>query len=795
MVLSPFVRKAPDDGVVRKIILLSDGTGNSSAKIWRTNVWRLFEALDLSSSEQVAFYDDGIGSSSFKPWAIIAGAFGFGLKRNVVDLYKFACRNYRSKADQIFGFGFSRGAFTIRVVIGLILDQGLIDAGPIDESELNRLADLAYRTYHGRHFHTNWGLLYRAIQRHLPWSTQKQTDDVRIGTIQAPCIRFLGLWDTVAAYGLPVDEMTRGFSQWIWPLEIPSHTLRPEVKRACHALALDDERTTFHPVLWNERDQHSNTRYTKDERISQVWFAGMHANVGGGYPDDSLAKISLYWIMEEARACGLTFKQPPDADPNAIAQTKSAADKDGRLYNSRGGFASYYRYGPRKLSQLCNQRFLRSRGDEVRIARPKIHESVLRRIDNNAYLYAPLGLPREYDVVTNVVVDHHVSFEILPPTQNPYETPQDAKARSNFQERVLWSLVSVRALLYNLTVLVSVAFFVFPISGRPDPMAELSNPLRWVSDVIRLSGTILPVFAQRWINGYAQNPRTLLLFAATLLLLMLLSTRIADRIANRMSKTWKQSLQHTLIDIGAPNDWVYKFRERWLWPVIDGWKFGLAPFLSAIAIVYVALNFGSHALFNIQDDAGLTCTPSERPRDVPKKGALIHFPTSELCHATELIVRNPDKYLLWVNPDTTKLSAQHSGYEIMPTVCKPDSSATLQNGRVKTTPAGYSTFHNKAGAQLSWWETLVHFLLTPLRRELDRPWFQLVARYGSVGGEETFLDPDPNPEITVISDNITPTVSGELFLFVNDAVIGIPGLYRTFYDDNKGCIAVFVQPR
>ena len=82
--------------------------------------------LDLSGSNQVAFYDDGVGTSSFKPWAILGGAFGFGLKRNVIDIYKFACRNYRSDSDEIFGFGFSRGAFTIRVVIGLILDQGLV---------------------------------------------------------------------------------------------------------------------------------------------------------------------------------------------------------------------------------------------------------------------------------------------------------------------------------------------------------------------------------------------------------------------------------------------------------------------------------------------------------------------------------------------------------------------------------------------------------------------------------------------------------------------------------------------
>ena len=120
----------------RNIVLLSDGTGNSSAKVWRTNVWRTFEALDLSGSDQVAFYDDGVGTSSFKPWAILGGAFGFGLKRNVIDIYKFACRNYRDDGDRLFGFGFSRGAFTIRVVGGLILNQGLVTAA--NEAELDK---------------------------------------------------------------------------------------------------------------------------------------------------------------------------------------------------------------------------------------------------------------------------------------------------------------------------------------------------------------------------------------------------------------------------------------------------------------------------------------------------------------------------------------------------------------------------------------------------------------------------------------------------------------------------------
>src|SRR6476660_437745 len=83
----------------KRIIVLSDGTGNSAAKVWRTNVWRIFESLDLKQSDQIAIYDDGVGTSSFKPMALLGGAFGIGLKRNVLGLYKFLCRSYKSAAD------------------------------------------------------------------------------------------------------------------------------------------------------------------------------------------------------------------------------------------------------------------------------------------------------------------------------------------------------------------------------------------------------------------------------------------------------------------------------------------------------------------------------------------------------------------------------------------------------------------------------------------------------------------------------------------------------------------------
>jgi uncharacterized protein (DUF2235 family) len=217
----------------RRIVVLSDGTGNSSAAVWRTNVWRTFEALDLSNSDQVAFYDDGVGTSTFKPLALLGGAFGFGLKRNVIDIYKFVCRNYHED-DEIFGFGFSRGAFTIRVVTGLILDQGLVQAA--NEIDLDRLAKAAFRDYHRRKYHTVWWELFHK-DRMIPPST------TAAGNRQVNNIRFLGLWDTVAAYGLPVDEMTRGVNKWIWPLELPNRVLSPRgpasLPRACFGRRTD----------------------------------------------------------------------------------------------------------------------------------------------------------------------------------------------------------------------------------------------------------------------------------------------------------------------------------------------------------------------------------------------------------------------------------------------------------------------------------------------------------------------------------------------------------------------------
>jgi uncharacterized protein (DUF2235 family) len=243
----------------KNIAIFADGTGNTPARLSRTNVWRLYQALDTADPppagavRQVSYYHDGVGTSSFKPLAFLGGAFGWGLKRNILDLYRFLCRNYEA-GDKIYAFGFSRGAFTIRVLAGFVVHEGLVaDTG---RQELGTYSLDAYRAYRRRFRQT--GRLVEAL-RDLRDAVVNQWRRLlgqqiyaqRKSTNRSVEIELIGVWDTVAAYGMPIDELTRGIDQWVWPLSMPNYELSPKVKAARHALALDDERNTFHPLLWD----------------------------------------------------------------------------------------------------------------------------------------------------------------------------------------------------------------------------------------------------------------------------------------------------------------------------------------------------------------------------------------------------------------------------------------------------------------------------------------------------------------------------------------------------------------
>ena len=358
----------------KNIILLSDGTGNSSAKVFRTNVWRLSQILDLSDpARQVAYYDDGVGTSSFKLFAILGGVFGFGLKRNVIDIYSFCCRNYQP-GDRIYCFGFSRGAFTIRIVAGMIARVGLVNYNG-SEANLARDAEIAYRAYRKvRNFRSGANILIRPLRALRDWVSHaifRKPTFQQLDLIEVEKINFLGVWDTVDAYGGPIEEITRAIDYWYWPLSMPDQFMSHKIVRACHALALEEERDAFQPgdlgpslcagrrqalsrrsrlETGASRPQHALGRDRSRAHQSAVVCRGTFRCRRRLFAGRPLAYCTLAWIMERAAVYGLTY-----LTDTAKAALKSFVNPYDKLNDSRHGLAGYYRYRPRKLADVYSQ--------------------------------------------------------------------------------------------------------------------------------------------------------------------------------------------------------------------------------------------------------------------------------------------------------------------------------------------------------------------------------------------------------------------------------------------------------
>jgi hypothetical protein len=743
-------------------------------------------------------YDDGVGTSSFLPLALVGGIFGYGLKRNVLNLYKFVCRNYKSDEDEIFAFGFSRGGFTIDVLIGLIASQGLVTFG--SEDELNWKAEEAYRTYRRQRSQSilNLETAVNSLRRYLHLLRGVISTNYLYNpseNILVKRIRFVGLWDTVGAYGLPLEGMTRALSKWFWPLDLPNRELSPIVQRACHALSLDDERITFHPILWNERGQRyevpdaDGKRYVASERISQVWFSGSHANVGGGYPDDSLSYVSLCWMLKESSISGLCFNSRPEADPDALVHAHTSRDRDGRIYDSRRGLHSFYRYGPRNLSDLCHMRFSRRSGQEVSIGVPKIHESVFQRICRGARSYAPIGIPSYYEVVTD-------EGHILKFGEHQYETLLQARARSRAQIRV-WNLVWQRKLIayvLGAALLVAFCFPMLVVSHRD--IGELGFWQQLSSTLVRIVGAFVPYNAlDYWINAYASYPIVIAFLVIVITMSHYVGKRLKVAIVDEMRSIWSRARlsQGNL----KSHDWVlYRLRTHPFAVRTLLLARGASANLFAIAFIlgglYIPLTLINRLAFKIQEGTGMVCNEqrvsNEReearpfPRKLPQNADLVRlevgetklagvrnftdgetetenlpdFETSKVCHSTGVwLDRNGTYSIQFQNTDNFKdgeIDASVAFYSVTPTSVK---------------------------------DKLLYVLASPLKREFLLPWFNVVARIGGKGMSYISLDPDPSGKY-VIDTSFSASSEGELFLYVNDAVIGLPSLYEYFYRNNKG---------
>lgn len=731
--------------MAKNIILLSDGTGNAAASIWRTNVWRMFQAIDLTDADQVARYDDGVGTSSFKPLAILGGAFGWGLKRNVIDLYKFLCRNY-SPGSHIYAFGFSRGAFTVRVLIGLVAREGLIPFTTQDDLDAKALA--AYRAFRRARYRVTAGIIFRPLLDFLvslkgALLGRERYDAAK--NIKDVSIRFLGLWDTVAAYGLPVEEWTIGIDRYLWPLELPDRKPWSKIEQACHALSIDDERTTFYPVLWDESD-------VQPGKIAQVWFAGVHANVGGGYPDDSLAGVPFQWILTQAQAAGLVLKVTPQ-QPDAVLVADSSRDRDGRLYDSRRGFASYYRYGPRDIGALCNDDY-----NHVR-APVRIHHSVFERIESGATAYAPISIPDSYELV---LPSGAIVSQGTPPSERP------AQAIQRFaQQRGVWNYVWWRRLFYFLTVAASVHLLSFPLTHGTEFSREYTTRLRLIPEALRVAGEFLPAFVTSWwIDSFAAHPITFLVSAVLVAIPIFFGLRLETAIEDRMLDAWRGTSRPptslmNLLDV------VAVFRTAgWYRASLRIIKYRLAPVFFAVLTVYIAVAFLSHFAFYLEDAGGMTCHPS--------------------AHATHLLAsqRTPPLTLdpkseCW--PSGIKLS---KGVRYVISVKISDDWA---DNHYQADVRGVAITRLP-----TWWDRAAMIVAVPFRRILLRPWYRIIARIGETGTDEYFLDPDAGDRKSLDVPFIANR-DGELYLYVNDMVL--PAAMDYFYRSNKGSATVTVSQK
>ncbi len=421
---------------MKKIILLSDGTGNSAAKQHKTNVWRLYKALDLHSRDQIAMYDDGVGSQEFLLFKLLGGAFGWGLKRNVIELYKFLCRNYED-GDKIFLFGFSRGAFTVRVLAGLIDKCGLY-TGFESEHELHEFAHRSYAIYRfDNEKYRGWQFskLLAWIWDCLRWKKEKNNSSVVDSNIE---IEFIGVWDTVNAYGFPDGLKIKDFwDKCIFPLQFNDRKLSHKVRKACHAVSIDEERHTFHPVLWDE------SREKDSERIEQAWFPGVHCDVGGGYPRHELALVSLDWMISKVEQSTKTETDRLKFRIDLRKEYRQRCNWNGIQHDSRAGLRAFYRYKPRNIETLCKE--------AGAIRPPKIHQSAFERIKAQVVPYAPIGLPAEYDVVATKG------------TSPIFETKDEAKERHSTMKRAL-DIICRRQCLYwafvVTTLIVAVPSFI-----------------------------------------------------------------------------------------------------------------------------------------------------------------------------------------------------------------------------------------------------------------------------------------------------------------------------------------------
>lgn len=717
--------QAPASPPRKSILLFSDGTGNSSSKLQKTNVWRLYEALDLGypvskaamkaiiarkgenapdahSDVQVAYYDNGVGTSAFKLLAVLGGIFGFGLARNIRDLYKFLCRNYRP-GDRIYAFGFSRGAYTIRLLVSLIVTMGVVKYDGITESELDLRARDMWRGYR-RCFRTNnpgtdllvsfgrelWLALIWAKRRVLCqrrdfprhprcggnwlgewwrfWFVKQAREGETSGHDGAADrhfveIEFVGVWDTVAAYGGPLVEITRAIDEWIWPLSMPNYELSRRVKTARHALAIDDKRDAFLPLLWDETYESEEDRKSPQPRLQQVWFAGMHSDVGGGYSDESLSYVSLYWMVEHAEQAGVRLL------PEFRERIETFRNVYGPIHNSRGGGGAFYRYQPRYISAWLDyapKREFRDKhsGKSVKAhVRPgtqifrdptidrkryrergflqspiRLHKSVEERLQFATDGYGPNNLPPRY------IVDDGIRGTAAPAREAYHDDASEAALSDRML--ALGDRIKMRRFWYF-------ASFWMVVLIALKPAWPSIGALRWLVGTVdartnanlieNTANAFLPDFANSWTSAIATDPY----MSTVLFLLLFLFTALG--LGQEMKMTdiarlmWQGRFAGAIAPLAKPGPLLriarFVHSSDWLQGVLAFFKWRLTPLLLGLvlwlSILYAVLALATQLWLVRAEPRPGACAPAGDREQYSIVPVDISSPCTDLGYSVE----------------------------------------------------------------------------------------------------------------------------------------------------------------
>jgi len=311
--------------MAKNIIICCDGTGNKFG-IHNTNVVSLYQRV-VRDQDQIAYYDPGIGTFSILGLKLgkslgqgLGAAFGYGITQNLVDAYSYLMRHYEG-GDKVYLFGFSRGAYTARVLAGMLHKVGLLQDG--SQNQISYAIEM-----------------YMEAGNDIVAAKFKET----YSNICKP--HFVGVWDTVSSMG------SRFASKFL------DADLNSDIKNAVHAISIDEKRRKFPILMWNDANQ------ADGQMVKQVWFPGVHSDVGGFYPERGLSDASLSWMLDEAESCGLRLKEGYEVElrPNPSAM----------LHESYSGWWRLFGKKPREIPEGAS-----------------IHNSVIERMNNLAAGYRP----------------------------------------------------------------------------------------------------------------------------------------------------------------------------------------------------------------------------------------------------------------------------------------------------------------------------------------------------------------------------------------------------------------------